>query len=111
STSRYDGPRTGLREADPIVNGLASANAAVLNQRAGVRSSAGSVGSPTRFGRCVVKPAYPSEFACVTATGTPDCMVITVATVQSFASAPSTPAGFFGRPSPIGRSHTTDAPK
>src|SRR5262245_6078039 len=32
STSRYDGPRTGLREADPIVNWLAMANAAVLNQ-------------------------------------------------------------------------------
>ena len=33
----------------------ATANAAVLNQRAGVRSSAGSVGSPTRFGRCVAE--------------------------------------------------------
>src|SRR5262245_41243138 len=32
STSRYEGPRTGLRDADPIVNGLAVANAVVLNQ-------------------------------------------------------------------------------
>ena len=57
STSRYVGPRTGFRDAVPSENWLAVANAAVLNQRAGVRSSEGSFGSPTRFGRCVVKPA------------------------------------------------------
>src|SRR5437764_413440 len=31
STFRYDGPRTGFRDADPIVNGCAMAKAAVLN--------------------------------------------------------------------------------
>src|SRR5262245_29394675 len=111
STSLYVGPRTGFREADPIVNWLAIANADVLNHRAGVRSSDGKVGSPTRFGRWVVKPAYPSEFACVTATGTPDCSVTNVATLQSFTSAPTTPPGCFARPWPTGRSHTTDAAK
>src|SRR5436309_9624789 len=57
STLRYDGPRTGFREDDPIVNGGAAANAAVSNQCCGVRWSAGSIGSPTRFGRCTPKPA------------------------------------------------------
>src|SRR4030095_12580795 len=97
--------------ADHIVHRSVGANAAVLNQRAGVRSSAGSVGSPTRFGRCVVKPAYMSWFAWVTATGTPDCRVITVAMLQSFASAPRTPSGCLARPWPAGRSHTSEAPK
>src|SRR5438132_8064644 len=51
STCRYDGLRTGLREADPISYCGVTAKALVLNQRAGVRSPAGKVGSPTRFGR------------------------------------------------------------
>ena len=37
SISRYDGPRTGLREAFPIVNASGVEKAAVLNQCAGVR--------------------------------------------------------------------------
>src|SRR5918999_816000 len=84
STLRYDGPRTGLRDDVPSVNCGAIANAAVLNQRAGVRLPAGNSGSPTRFGRCVPKPAKALKFVvCVTANGTPDCSVITVASDQS----------------------------
>ena len=62
STSRYEGPRTGLRDAEPIVNTGATAKAAVLNHWLGVRWSAGSVGSPTRFGRCTPKPANALKF-------------------------------------------------
>src|SRR5262245_5890963 len=62
SRLRYPGPRTGLRELVPIVNGPAAENALVLNQRAVDRSSDGSVGSPFKFGRCVPKPANPLLF-------------------------------------------------
>src|SRR5262245_48513624 len=83
STLRYDGPRTGLRDAEPIVNCGAMANADVLNQCAGVRSPAGSSGSPTRFGRCTPKPANALKFVvCVTATGTPDSSVTIDVNVQ-----------------------------
>ena len=40
STSRYEGPRTGLRDDDPIVNWGATANADVLNHWLGDRSTA-----------------------------------------------------------------------
>src|SRR6185503_4385662 len=83
STFRYAGPRTGFRDAFPMVNCGATENAAVLNQCWGVRSPAGSAGSPARFGRCTPKPAKALKFvACVTAIGTPDCSVTMPATVQ-----------------------------
>ena len=77
----------------------ATANAAVLNHCAVERWPAGSSGSPTRFGRCVPNPANALKFVvCVTATGSPDCRVTTVASVQSLASAPAMPAALM-RPS------------
>src|SRR5262245_41241592 len=112
STFLNDGPRTGLREADPSVNTGAVENAFALNQWSGVRWSAGSVGSPIRFGRCVPKPAKSLKFVtCVTAIGTPDCRVTRVVIVQSFTSAPAHPWRDFARPLPKGKSHTTDETK
>src|SRR5581483_10245486 len=109
STLRYAGPRTGFRDADPSVNCGATAKAAVLNQCAGVLWSAGSVGSPTRLGRCTPKPANALKFvAWVTAIGIPDCNVAIRVTVQSLASAPHTPRSALSRPAPTGRSHTID---
>ena len=40
-----------------------------------------------------------------------DCMVMKLATVQSFTSAPTTPARCLARPWPAGRSQTTEAVK
>src|SRR5262249_33615650 len=110
STSRYDGPRTGFRDAVPSVNGPAGTKAAVLNQWPGVRWSAGNVGSPTRFGRWVPNPANALLFVvCVTATGIPDCSVTTALTFQSLTTAPRAPCAWRARPDPIGRSQTTEA--
>src|SRR5262245_18586613 len=73
SRLRYPGPRTGLRELVPIVNGPAGEKALVLNHRAVDRSSDGSVGSPARFGRCVPKPANALLLVvCAIASGMPD---------------------------------------
>src|SRR2546426_8477848 len=81
STVRYDGPRTGFRDAEPTVN-------------------------------CTPKPANALNFVvCVTATGTPDCSVTSVVTVQSLAIAPSTPCSCRARLAPAGRSHTTPSRK
>src|SRR5262249_40563892 len=93
STLEYDGPRTGFRLADPIVNCGATAKALVLNQCCGDRWPAGNSGLPTRFGRCTPNPANALKFVVwVTATGTPDSDVMSDATVQSFAIAPSRPS-------------------
>src|SRR5436190_15332482 len=109
STSRYDGPRTGFRDDEPMVKTGAAVKAAVLNHRLGVRWSAGSVGSSTRFGLCTPKPKAALLFVvCVIATGIPDCSVMRVVTVQLLANAPSTPLNCRRRPVPAGRSHTTD---
>src|SRR5262245_44572569 len=62
SATRYAGPETGLRELLPMVNWGACVNAAVLKKRAVVRSLAGSVGSATRFGRWMPKPANAFRF-------------------------------------------------
>src|SRR6267142_922931 len=71
STSRYEGPRIGFRDAEPIVKMGALTKAAVLNHWLGVRWPAGRVGSPMRFGRCTPKPNGALLFVvCVTATGT-----------------------------------------
>src|SRR4051812_20910026 len=87
STFRYDGPRTGLRDADPMVKIGASAKAAVLNHSLVVRSSAGRFGLSVRFGRCTPKPANAFAFGvCVTAIGAPDCTVTTAVAVHPFAT-------------------------
>src|SRR5947208_14812659 len=112
STSRYEGPRTGFRDAEPTVNCGAMVKAAGSNHWPGVRGPGGNAGSPERFGRCTPKPANALKFVvCVTATGAPDSSVTRDAIVQSLAIAPATPCNCRARPAPAGRSHTTDDTK
>jgi len=61
-----------------MVKAGAGEKALVLNHRLADRSSPGSVGSPTKCGRCVSKPANASMLVvCVTASSMPDCSVST----------------------------------
>src|SRR6185369_4882931 len=99
------GPRAGLRDAVPIVNCGAVANAAVLIKRAGERSFGDKFGLPTRFGRCNANPAKELLFvACVTVTGMPDCSSSIVFTCQPPSSTFAKPCAANPCPAPIGRS-------
>src|SRR5258708_34928810 len=101
STLRYDGPRTGLRDAEPIVNGGATAKAAVLNHCPAVRAPAANAGSPMRCGRWTPKPANALELVvCVTATGAPGCSGRSEETDQPFAIAPRGPRSCRARAAP-----------
>src|SRR5262245_56381813 len=110
-TSRvwYPGPITGLRELLPSVNWGAWVNAAVLNQRAVLRSSEGSTVSPVRFGLWMPNPANALRLvAWVTTTGLPDCSRTIPASCQPPASAFFQPFKVQRRPWPRGSSQTKD---
>ncbi len=62
-----------MRDAVPMVNCGAVANAAVLKKRVGFLSLGLKFGLPTRFGRWRTKPANELLLvACVTVIGIPD---------------------------------------
>src|SRR5262249_45727532 len=67
------GPRTGLRELVPIVNGPAALNIEVSKYFATLRPSK-SFGLPVRFGRWTAKPKLELLLVnCVTGTASPAC--------------------------------------
>ena len=57
STLRYEGPRTGLRDAEPMVNSGATDEGRRVEPLTGRPLVGRQLGSPTRFGRCTPKPA------------------------------------------------------
>ena len=99
---------------------MPSVNCGAIGERRGVeplRSAsadpAGSVGSPTRFGRCTPKPAKALKLVvCVTATGTPDCSVTSAVDrpVVDERAEHAVQLSWRG-PRPTGRSQTTDETK
>ena len=112
STSRYDGPRTGLREADPIVN-------CGRGERRRVEPVARRplVGGQRRIAdeiRPLRREAGEARevVACVTAIGMPDCSVMMRRRRPVVHQrAEQRRGGASHGPRPTGRSHTADATK
>src|SRR2546426_12533339 len=86
------GPRSTERGELPNVKLAGFANAAVLNQRPGVRSLEGSSGLPTRFGRSgPAGNAFVVFAAVMTVNGGPDWSVSSALNRQPLRIAPARP--------------------